>query len=113
LYPLFFLSQAQSEKYCPEAEFLDEIQTKVLRVFLLAIHRHLYNFALRFGFIFFKLMQFLTVSAVQLMYTVKEKGGKPDRKPYPLLYGLRNPYRTSSLRTLKIMLRNLNEIVRS
>jgi hypothetical protein len=23
---------------------------------------------------------------------VKEKGGKPDRKPYPLPYGLRNPY---------------------
>jgi hypothetical protein len=28
----------------------------------------------------------------QLLYTVKEKGGKPDRKPNPLLYGLRNPY---------------------
>jgi hypothetical protein len=27
------------------------------------------------------------------VYTVKEKGGKPDRKPYPLPYGLRNPYR--------------------
>jgi hypothetical protein len=27
------------------------------------------------------------------MYTVKKKGGKPDRKPYPLPYGLRNPYR--------------------
>jgi hypothetical protein len=27
------------------------------------------------------------------MYTVKEKGGKPDRKPYPHPYGLRNPYR--------------------
>jgi len=27
-----------------------------------------------------------------MLYTVKEKGGKPDRKPYPLLYGLRNPY---------------------
>jgi hypothetical protein len=27
------------------------------------------------------------------MYTVKEKGGKTDRKPYPLPYGLRNPYR--------------------
>jgi hypothetical protein len=33
-------------------------------------------------------MQPLTVS-------VKEKGGKPDRKPYPypLPYDLRNPYR--------------------
>jgi hypothetical protein len=29
------------------------------------------------------------------MYTVKEKGGKPDSKPYLLLlsYGLRKPYR--------------------
>jgi hypothetical protein len=27
------------------------------------------------------------------LYTVKEKGGKPDIKPYPLPYGLRNPYR--------------------
>jgi hypothetical protein len=26
------------------------------------------------------------------MHTEKEKGGKPDRKPYPLPYGLRNPY---------------------
>jgi hypothetical protein len=25
--------------------------------------------------------------------SVNEKGGKPDRKPYPLPYGLRNPYR--------------------
>ena len=37
-------------------------------------------------FYFFKLTQPLTVS-------VKEKGGKPDRKPYPLPYGLRNPCR--------------------
>jgi hypothetical protein len=46
-------------------------------------------------FYFFKLTQPLTVSTVQLqlLYTVKEKGGKPDRKPYPLPYGLRNPYR--------------------
>jgi hypothetical protein len=28
-----------------------------------------------------------------LLYTVKEKGGKPDRKPYPIPFGLRNPYR--------------------
>jgi hypothetical protein len=27
-----------------EAEFLDKIQTKVLRVYLLAIHSHLYSF---------------------------------------------------------------------
>jgi hypothetical protein len=38
-------------------------------------------------------MQPLTVSTIQLLYTVKEKGGKPGRKPYPLPYGLRIPYR--------------------
>jgi hypothetical protein len=27
---------------CVQVEFLEEIQTEVLRVFLLAIHRHLY-----------------------------------------------------------------------
>ncbi len=33
---------------CPEAEFLAENQTKVVRVFLLAIHSHLCSFTLRF-----------------------------------------------------------------
>jgi hypothetical protein len=42
--------------------------------------------ALLRDFWFFKLMQPLTVS-------VKEKGGKPERKLYPLPYGLRNPYK--------------------
>jgi hypothetical protein len=40
------------------------------------------------------------------MYTVKEKGGKPDRKPFPLPYGVRDPHRN-----LKNMPKNLNEIV--
>ncbi len=48
--------------------------------------------ALSWDFYFFKLTQPLTVSTVQLMNTVKEKGGKPGRKPYPLPYGIRNPY---------------------
>jgi hypothetical protein len=34
---------------------------------------------------FFKLTQPLTVFTVQLLFTVKEKGGKPNRKPYPPL----------------------------
>jgi hypothetical protein len=38
-------------------------------------------------------MHLLRLHTVQLLYTVKEKGGKPDRKPYPLPYGLRIPYR--------------------
>jgi hypothetical protein len=37
--------------HCSVAEFLDDIHTKVLRVFLLAIHSHLYSFALRFLFL--------------------------------------------------------------
>jgi hypothetical protein len=47
------------------------------------------------------------------VYNVKEKGGKQYRKPYPLPFGLRNPYRNPSLKTLKVKPRNLNEIVRS
>jgi hypothetical protein len=61
---------------------------------------------------FFKLTQPLTGSTVELLYAVKEKGGKPDRKPYPLPYGLRNPYRNLSLRTLKIMPENLNKLTK-
>jgi hypothetical protein len=49
--------------------------------------------ALPWDFYFFKLTQPVTVSRGHLMYTFKEKGGKPDRKSYPLPYGLRNPYR--------------------
>jgi hypothetical protein len=56
---------------------LDEIQKKVLRVFLLAIQSSLYSFALRFLF---------------LLYTVNEKRGKPERKSHPLHYILRNPF---------------------
>jgi hypothetical protein len=38
--------------------------------------------ALPRDFYFFKLTQPLTVSTVQLLYMVKEKREKPDRKPY-------------------------------
>jgi hypothetical protein len=65
----------------PEAEFVDEIQRKAVKVFLLVIHNHIYSFTLRFIF-----LQSRAISC-------KEEGGKSDRKPYPLSYGLRNPYR--------------------
>jgi hypothetical protein len=63
-------------------------------------------------FYFFKLAQPLTVSRAQLLYTVKEKGGKPDRKPY-LWSSLwfKKFIQTSSLRTLKVIPRNIKEIV--
>ncbi len=53
-------------------------------MFFLAIHSYLYSFVLRFLFSSNSrnLLQFLLFP--QLLYTVKEKGGKPDRKPYPL-----------------------------
>jgi hypothetical protein len=47
------------------------------------------------------------------MYTVKCKGGKPGRKPYPLPMLKEIHTETSSLRTLKIKPRNLKEIVGS
>jgi hypothetical protein len=58
---------------------LDEIQTKVFRFFSL-LFTVPYSFA--GDFFFFKITQPLTVAT-------KEKGGKPDKKPYPLPYGLR------------------------
>jgi hypothetical protein len=45
--------------------------------------------------------------------TVKEKGGKPDRKPYPLPYGLRNPSRNFKSENSQGYSGNLNETVPS
>jgi hypothetical protein len=56
---------------------LDEIQKKVLRVFLLAFHSHLYSFALSSAH------ATSYVFTVQFLYAVKEKGGKPEREPCP------------------------------
>jgi hypothetical protein len=93
-----------------EAKFLDEIQTKVWTSFPPCYSRSpLYS--LPWDFYFFKLTQPLTVSTVQFLYTEKEKGGKPDRKPYLLPYSLKIHTETSSLRTIKILPRNLNKIV--
>ncbi len=61
---------------------MNEIQANVLRVFLLAIHSYLYSFALKFIFLQTQATSYSFYSA--LLYTVKERGGKPDRKPHPL-----------------------------
>ncbi len=66
---------------------MDEIQTKVLRVFLLAIHSHLYSFAFRF------LLLQAHATSYNFYSSVTVKGGKPDRKPNPRRYGLRKPCR--------------------
>jgi hypothetical protein len=80
----------RGKEVLPEVEYLDEIQTKIFKVFLIAIYSYLYTLQLCLEISISSnsrnLSQFL-------LYTVKEKGGKPDRKPYLLSYGLRNPYR--------------------
>jgi hypothetical protein len=63
---------------------------KVLRDFLLAIQSHLDSFALRFLFLQTRATSYSFYIAS--LYT-KEEEGKPSRKPYPLPYGSRNPYR--------------------
>ncbi len=67
-----------------EAEFLDEIRTKVLKVFLLAIHSPLYSFALRFLFLQTHATSYSFYSSVQLLYIVK-KGGNliENHTPFP------------------------------
>ncbi len=70
----------------PEAEYMDEIQTKAWRVFLLAIHSHLYTFALRFLFLqnSRNLSQFLEFSCCTIIE--KEKGGKSDKTIPPSIW---------------------------
>jgi hypothetical protein len=53
------------------AEFLDEIQTNVFRVFLLATDSHLYCFVLRF--LFLQTHATSNSPRVQLLYTVKNR----------------------------------------
>ncbi len=72
-----------------EAEFLDKIETNA-QEFPPCYSQSPLQLCL--DFYFFKLMQPLAVSSVRLLYTVKEKRGKPDRKSHPLPYGLRNPH---------------------
>ncbi len=52
-----------------EAVFLDIVQTKVVRVSLLAIHSHLYSFALRFLFL---QTHATSYSFIVLIYTVRK-----------------------------------------
>ncbi len=91
---------------------MEENKTKVLRVFLLTIQSHLFSFTLRFLFLQPQATSYSFYSA--FMYTVKEKGAKPDRKQQTLSYGLRNLHSTeaSCLRILQILPRNLKEIAR-
>ena len=50
-YNIIPLNEPTAWVFSAEAKFLDDIWTKVLRVFLLVIHSHLYSFALIFLFL--------------------------------------------------------------
>ncbi len=89
-----------------EAELLDEIQTKVLRVLLLVIHSHPSTALLEIS------ISSNSLNLLQFLYSKGERR-KTDRKPYLLPYGLRIHTETSSLRTLESMTRNLNDTVSS
>ncbi len=70
--------------------FLDEIQTKVLKfsslLFTVTVPLQL---SCEFLFLHIKSL-YSFYSSITVHW--KETGGEPDRKPYPLLYGLTNPY---------------------
>ncbi len=69
----------------PKAEFLDEIQTKVKsQEFSFLLLSHLYGFAQRF----LVLQTHTTFYSFYSYYTLQRR-----KEEYPLLYGLRNPYR--------------------
>ncbi len=68
---------------------MDEIQTKGLKVFLLIVVTSTALLEIYITSNSRSILQFLQFSYC----TLKKKGGKPDRKPYPLPYGLRNLYR--------------------
>ncbi len=71
-----------------EAELLDEIQTKVLKVFLLAIQSHLYSFALRFLSLKTHATPYSFYSA--LLYTIcKEERRKNWYKTTPYSLGFK------------------------
>jgi hypothetical protein len=76
----------------PEAEFLEKIQTQVLRVCYSQSPLQL-CLDISTSYIFLQTHGTSYYFYIKLLYTVKEKGGKPVRKPYPLLYVFRNPYR--------------------
>jgi hypothetical protein len=92
-------------KRTTEAEFFDKIQREVLRVFLLAIQSPFYSFALRFLYLQTHATSYNFCSV--LLYTVKEKGGNliENYTPFQEIHT-----ETSSLRTLKIMPRNLVQL---
>ncbi len=80
-----------------EAKYLDNIQTKVFRVFLLAIHSHLYSFALRVIFLQTQATSYSFYSSVTvctLYSTLKRRKMEnlvENHSPFPMV--LRNPYR--------------------
>jgi hypothetical protein len=92
-FSVYNVYNANEFKAISEAEFLNEIQTKV---FLLAIHSHPYSFALRFLF-----LQTHATSNSFYCSGGKEENLIKNHTPFPTVYEIYTEI--SSLRTLKIM----------
>jgi hypothetical protein len=102
--------------FCREAEFLDEIQTKILRGVLLAITQSPLQLCLEIS-IYSNSRNPLCISSnppLTYFYSsisvhCKWERRKTWQKTIPPSHGLRNSYRKKSLRAFKIMPRNLNQ----
>ncbi len=83
--------------FYPWGRILGRIPDKSLKSFFFLLCTVIYTALPWDSFIFLQThaTSYVHIYTVQSLYTVKEKGGKPDRKPYPLPYGSRNPYRKS------------------
>ncbi len=94
------------QDYSTEAEFLAEVKKKLWRVFLPAIHSHLYSFK-PWDFYYSKLTQPLTVSTVQesywTLFRIKEENLIENHTPFPMVQEIHTDT-SSSLRTLKLMI---------
>ncbi len=95
----FGSAYAQSPRKCSNIEILAKIEGKEAKFFLKIYEGHTRilfrskkNSKLSHACV--PLSHEISYSStVQLLYTVKEKGGKPDRNHNPPPYGLRNPNR--------------------
>ncbi len=100
----FSLLSGSTIFHIPEAEFSDKIQTNVLRIFLLAIHSHLYSFVIRFIFLQTHATCYLFLQTHPISYSFYSSvtvhcEGERRKTWYPLRYryGVRNPF--SSLKS--------------
>jgi hypothetical protein len=80
---------SNKQKYITGGWILGQNPYKSLKRFLPCYSQSSLQYCLRFLFVQTHATSYSFYSS--LLYNVKKKWGKPDRKPHPLPYGLRNP----------------------